>query len=140
MAGSSQGRVSARGVQACALTVGAVVQAAAFLRYMLPGMRGGTLDALLILSPVLLALVGPFALHWVLVRHRTLGAATAVGLAAAAVAVAADSITGSEEVEALLWFVVVIGEVMTVGVFAVGALIVSGSSALFGWRSSNQRL
>ena len=69
-------------MQACVLTVGAVVQTAAFLRYMLPGMRGSTLDALLTLSPVLLGLAGPFALHWLVVRHPTIGAGTAAVLSA----------------------------------------------------------
>jgi hypothetical protein len=130
MAGSGQRWASGRGVQGSLLLGGTAVQWAAFLSYMLPGMRDGTLDALVVLSPALLGLAGPFALHWFVVRHRVLGVATAAVLAACAASVAADSFASPQDHEALLWFVVVMGEALIVAVCAAAALIATGTSAV----------
>ena len=120
---------TARLVQAILLLVGAGSSIAAVVDYFAPGMDGVG-SVLVLLSPVLLAVAGPYALHWFIVRAPLVAVPSAAGFAVWGLSFATDVFAGRTPTAPLFsWFFLVIAQTLAVAGCAVASGLVSGIAA-----------
>ena len=113
-------------VQAILLLIGAGAADAAVLDYFAPGMDG-VVPALVLLSPVLLAVAGPYALHWFVVRAPLVAVPSAAGFAVWGLSFAFDVFDGRPPTAPILsWFFLVVVQALAVAGCAVAGALVSG--------------
>ena len=116
-------------VQAILLLVGAGASDAAVVDHFAPGMEG-VVSVLVLLSPVLLAVAGPYALHWFLVRSPLVAVPSAAGFAVWGLSFAVDVFAGrTPTAPVFAWFFLVLVQTLAVAACAVAGAIVSGITA-----------
>ena len=119
----------ARQLQGIALASGSLFCVIAFYAYMLPGMNGNRLFGAIFLSPLPLAMVAPFTLHWLLVRAPVVGAVTAFVMAVLAIGLCLDILMDPKDRSAFLFILVPILAVIILIASVVASLIAQGARA-----------